>query len=318
MSVSILGLSPEGGLSWTFDGDGQRTYNLKLMLTTTTAPALLTTAVAVYNALVAANYYQGKPCPLDTSALCTAVSPRAARRRNIAGGAYYWEWPVDITYSSRAGQGSGQPSNEKDRLNRPPIIELHVEHYTEAAVADYFSAAKVQNSARDPQVREEKKSRIILKITKNYASFPIIRAADARTSASGFMYSRNSADLDFSDTVLGDLSVDAGSARLEDVRVVRMYDNNQVFAQVNFEIHFDPTNLFADKFRDMGFFYDAFDSYGHPIRRQFTDGAGHLSPVPRLLNGAGLPNPDGDPPHILSFQNYPTRDWSTLALPGFS
>jgi hypothetical protein len=51
VAVTILGLAQRGGLRWTFDGEGNRTFRFLLTLKVTTAPNLLATAAAVYTAL---------------------------------------------------------------------------------------------------------------------------------------------------------------------------------------------------------------------------------------------------------------------------
>lgn len=310
MAVTILGLAQRGGLRWTFDGEGNRTFRFLLTLKVTTAPNLLATAAAVYAALNAGGYQQGAVCPLDANALCTEVTPEVAQRRDVPG-APYWEWPVTVVYSSNLGQSN--PSAEKNPVNRVPIVEFSVHPYTIAATEDITDGHPVANSAGDPQVRQQKYSRVVMRIEKNYDTFNA-RLLNPEPYG-GLMYSRNQALWAFTDPVLGSYTAAIGVASMEDMKLTKKFDNNQQYASVSMRIEFDDY-FWADLFPDMGFFYQGNNAYGRPVDLQFSDGAGRLSPTPKFLNGSGQPLPRGSAPHILSFQYYPLADWSVLALPG--
>jgi hypothetical protein len=312
VAVTILGLAQRGGLRWTFDGEGNRTFRFLLTLKVTTAPNLLATAAAVYTALNAAGYQQGQPCPLDPTTLCTEVTPEVAQRRDVPGGVY-WEWPVTVVYSSKLGDKN--PSDQKDPTLRPPVLNISVHTWTEAATTDIGTGAKVQNSAGDPQVRQKMRSRIVIHFEKNYATFNMAYCDEA--AYGGLMHTRNQASWTFTDPVIAPAGylVSIGVGRIEDLQVAKKFDNATPYAAVTGRIELDDY-FWADLFADMGFFYQGQNAYGRPVSIQFSDGAGRLSPTPKFLNGAGQPLPAGDPPVINQFQYYPKADWSPLALPG--
>lgn len=96
----------------------------------------------------------------DANCICNRVNSRCLRRVDTIP--KKWEWETIFEFSSESDSSQPQgPTKEKDPVNRAPVIECYSETYDGPATIDTWGRP-VTNSAGDPLVCTQKKSRLVV------------------------------------------------------------------------------------------------------------------------------------------------------------
>lgn len=325
MAIIFKGLqSIEGNL----DGKDASTSSTLTFASECTEAPLTVGDIAISAAVAsAAGLDIGSAYPFDPRSYCRKISSRCTGRRSKSDtGAPIWHWITTVEFSSATDTGNesaGPPEQggfgtQKDPTLRPPKISLAIRPFDEPVDVD-INGQQVKNSAGDPIVRTRKNAHLVVRWEK------YMRKWDWRHNrpvhVGGFLFSRNSAKwkpAGVYSPLLGTAEVDIGCAQMQSITSeISFADGGCVFVAVDIAI---DDNAFLDRFLDQGFFHladrgvsssEVPDLAPARIRRRFVDRNGVMT-GPQLLDGAGMPLPDGNPPNtpvVIQRQYYGLKNW---------